>query len=551
MTPSSAARSREAALVVAIAVAAFALRAWGFGFGLPHTYHPDEHQYVETALHILDGEPNPGRFNNPSLYKYALAALDAGWLAAGRAFGAYDSAGEFQAAAAADPTASYALARLATALIGALTVILVYVLGREAYSSRTGLVGAALLAGTYLHARDAHFAVSDIPSAALVTASLLFSLRVSHAGRGRDYALAGATAGLAAATKYSGALVLVSLVAAHFLSDRVRSLLWPRRIFDARLLAAGLVCGAAFLVAVPFAVLDWPAFQQDIALLLERGQVGFKGLQLSSDSGWVFYAKSLWWGMGPPLIVASVAGAVLALVRHRRADIVLVVFPIVLYAWMGRQLLMFARFMLPAVPTLALLAATVVVLLADSLPDRGRLRAAATAAITAVLLVVPVSDSLRFDWLLVQPDTRDVAQGWIETNVPPGAKVLVHSNGPELAGVDHPAPGATRAFDLTVMGTTGLSREPLQSYVDAGYEYIVVSSHSYDRRLLDPAEDEARQAFYAQLDRELDLVAEFAPQSSGAGPPFVFAEIYGPAIGLWQLERPGPTIKVYRVPQGL
>jgi hypothetical protein len=28
---------------------------------------------------------------------------------------------------------------------------------------------------------------------------------------------------------------------------------------------------------------------------------------------------------------------------------------------------------------------------------------------------------------------------------------------------------------------------------------------------------------------------------------FIFDEIYGPAISLWQRERPGPTIKVYRL----
>jgi hypothetical protein len=542
--------SREIAFVLVVVGVALALRAWGIGFGLPHTYHPDEHQYVETALRVLGGDLNPGRFNNPSLYKYTLAVADAPWLAVGRASGAYPSVAAFAEHALADPTAPYLLGRFVTALIGALTVALVYVLGRESYSRRAGAVGALLLAGTFLHARDAHFAVSDVPATALVTASLLFSVRVVRDGRRRDYVLAGLLAGLAAATKYSGGVVLVSLLAAHFLSDSTRALSWRRRLLDRRLIAAALVCVAGFLIAVPYAVLDWPAFFEDISLLVERGQTGFKGLQLAPDVGWIFYAKSLWWGMGPPLLIASIAGVLLALVRHRRVDIVLVIFPIVLYVWMGRQLLMFARFMLPAVPVLVLLAAEALVWLTDRLPGPDRVRDAALAGAIAVLLVIPVANTLRFDWLLAQPDTRDVAQEWIEANVPEGAKVLVHSNGPELAGGDRPAPGAERQFDLTTMGTTGLSKEPLQSYVDEGYEYLVLSSHSYDRRLLDAEKDAARHAFYEELGRKLELVTEFRPHAGDEGPPFIFAQIYGPATDLWSLERPGPTIKVYRIPGG-
>lgn len=559
MSERSGGRRRELAVLLIVVVGAALLRIWGVGFGLPHTYHPDEHQYVDTALQVIEGQLNPGRFNNPSLYKYALAAVDGVWLAVARSTGAVESRTAFLALAQSDPTSSYLLARLVTAIIGALTAVLVYLLALEAGAARNGgsrsldsrraaLVAAVLLAGTYLHARQSHFAVSDVPATALVAAALLFSMRVLRHARPRDYAIAGLLAGLAAATKYSGGLVVVSLVAAHLLAEGAPVRAMPRRLFDRRLLLAAASFAAAFLLAVPFAVLDWPAFVEDVALLIERGRTGFKGLALSPDVGWVFYAKTLWWGMGPALLAASLGGIVLALVRHRRADLVLVLFPLVLYAWMGRQLLMFARFMLPALPVLVVLAAELLVWLCAKLPDRDHLREAALVALTTVVLLVPVASTLRFDWLLTQPDTRDVAQQWIERNVPEGTKVLVHSNGPELAAIDRPEPGAVVPYELTRMGTTGLSKAPLQHYVDEGYEYFVLSSFSYDRRLLDPAKDQARREFYERLDSEFELVETFAPYASGADTtPFIFAQVYGPATGLWELRRPGPTIKVYRV----
>jgi hypothetical protein len=45
----------------------------------------------------------------------------------------------------------------------------------------------------------------------------------------------------------------------------------------------------------------------------------------------------------------------------------------------------------------------------------------------------------------------------------------------------------------------------------------------------------------------LELVKEFSADPSGDEPPFLFDEIYGPVISLWQRERPGPTIRVYQI----
>lgn len=36
-------------------------------------------------------------------------------------------------------------------------------------------------------------------------------------------------------------------------------------------------------------------------------------------------------------------------------------------------------------------------------------------------------------------------------------------------------------------------------------------------------------------------------QGEASAPPFIFDEIYGSEVSLWQRERPGPTIKVCRV----
>ena len=87
----------------------------------------------------------------------------------------------------------------------------------------------------------------------------------------------------------------------------------------------------------------------------------------------------------------------------------------------------------------------------------------------------------------------------------------------------------------------------MQWYREQGFDYLIASSFIYRIPLVDRERDAERQAFYASLDQELELVQEFRPYQGDTEPPFIFDEIYGPAVSLWQRERPGPTIKIYRI----
>jgi hypothetical protein len=49
------------------------------------------------------------------------------------------------------------------------------------------------------------------------------------------------------------------------------------------------------------------------------------------------------------------------------------------------------------------------------------------------------------------------------------------------------------------------------------------------------------------LDEELDLLQAFHPGPDGEDVSFVFDEIYGPGVSLWQRGQPRQAIKIYRV----
>jgi hypothetical protein len=536
----------ELLALAALVAAAFGLRAWGAGFGLPFTYHPDEHQYVDTAVAVLNGQLDPVRFNNPTLVKYVLAVADAGWIAAARIGGGASSAASFTAQFAADPSTAYLLARLLVALLGAATVAVVWALGRSAGGPGVAWPAAALMGVAFLHVRESHFAVSDVPATLLVATGLLLAVRIQRGAPLRDYALAGALVGLAAAAKYSGVLVAVAVVSAHLLAEGAPLWQAPRRLADRRLWLAGAVAVAAFVVAVPYAVLRWPAFSADVALLLERGRQGFKGVALADQPGWRFYLSTLDWGMGWPFLAVSAAAVPVGLVRGR-SDRVLALFTVVAYLYLSRQLLLFERFLLPVLPALVVLAASALAGLARRTLGQGRARQPAMVLATAALCALPLASSLRFDWLLGRADTRTLAKEWIEANVPAGARLTVQSNGPELSGNGSSAPMSLRTFDLEVVGTTDLPDRPLTDFGRRGQEFVVTSSFSTDRRMLDPAADARRQSYFAELDARFQRLAVFRPYAGPDPGPFLFAEVYGPAVHLWARERPGPTVIVYRV----
>jgi hypothetical protein len=63
--------------------------------------------------------------------------------------------------------------------------------------------------------------------------------------------------------------------------------------------------------------------------------------------------------------------------------------------------------------------------------------------------------------------------------------------------------------------------------------------------LLDSARDSERRAFYTALDEEFTPIQVFAPAPNTVAIPFIFEEVTGPAVSLWERTRPGPVLTIY------
>ena len=205
------------AILVFVLLLALGLRVWGSAYGLPAytRYHPDEHALVERAAKILwTGDWNLERFNYPPAYAYLQATGYALYFLYGVTRDMWQYLPEFVL-----PN-YYQVGRLLTAVFGTLTVLIVYLIGRQLRNRRAGLLAAALLGGNYLHIIHSHYATFDVMVGFWAALTLLFSELLGESTKAKWYFWAGLSAGLAGATKYNGAVAIVLPILAHILSTK-------------------------------------------------------------------------------------------------------------------------------------------------------------------------------------------------------------------------------------------------------------------------------------------------------------------------------------------
>src|SRR5512135_693561 len=103
--------------------------------------------------------------------------------------------------------------RAVHAVLGALTVALIYRLALRLWDRPTALLAAALLAVSFYHTLDSAFATLDVPMGFLVTLGLLLAARAADAPGPREFAALGLVVGFLAGTKITGAALVVVPVA--------------------------------------------------------------------------------------------------------------------------------------------------------------------------------------------------------------------------------------------------------------------------------------------------------------------------------------------------
>jgi hypothetical protein len=426
----------------AIVVIAAVLRFWNIDWGLPHPYHPDEGSVLVHALGFGTGDLNPHWFRWPSLLMYVVFGLYGLYFLIGKAVGLLGAPIDLVRQFTTDVSPFWLIGRAVSALAGVVTVGLTWRFGRKAFGSFAGISAALLLAVMYLHVRDSHYATPDVTMTLFVTASMLAALAAAHSGRGGMLIISGLFAGLAASTKYPGALAGTGTVAAAvYLALTGRRAALP-------LIGAVLAGAAGFVAGTPYSVLSWSEFTRDFATqTVMVSRVGVAQTPMTFGEGLAeLFGGTLARGVGYPVLILAALGLLSSLGRERATsrrpgEIAAAPSGALVAGTVALSYLVFAMvltvkrstYMTPALPALALLAGLGISRLfelIETTPDRrfGFIRSVVLIAAAVVTLIPSVS----FVRGIGMPDTRTAAKHWIENELPPGSSIAVESYGPPL-----------------------------------------------------------------------------------------------------------------------
>lgn len=536
----------------------FLLRLWGIRSGLPVALNLDEYaHFTVSAVKMFGGGHNPNYFQNPPGYTYLLQTI----LSVAYLTPPVGSTGaSIQNAFNTDATTIYTIARVTSAVMGIGASLALYFAGRKLWGTGVALAAAAFLTFTFLPVHYSHFALNDVPTLLPLCIGLFGLSGVILNGRALDYSIAGLGLGLATGTKYTAAALSVAIFiawATHFYDDREQG----KKEFKYLVLAAGVAL-LAFVIVNPFAVLDHSKFLYDVRRQSDQSSSIAK-LGTDDTNGWFYYAWTLFWGFGAIPLLMSIAGAGLALKKDWRKSLPFVVFSLIVFLFMGKQLRFYARWMMPIYPVLAIFAAYFAVeagrWINEKLKPKTGTRSPAYA-ITAVMLIAligPLVHVVHNDQVLARTDTRQLAKDWVIENVPKDQKIAFDLLGPPPYYNVNGALKGDPAFTIRPLPrgsevelyAKNLNPALLDEFEAEGYCYVVSGSTQKGRVTKDPSKAPGAAAYFTELEQRGEKVASFSPMKPGhALPKFNFDISYNYyPLGYY---RPGPEINIYRLSGG-
>lgn len=400
---------------------------------LPYPHHIDE-QYVAVPARrmLIDGNLNPREFIYPSLPTY-LAAIGIG---AGFVRSAGDLEGRDIRLLGSVTYPYYDLpeamqtARQLFALVAVIALAATGVASWFAFRKPPAILLSPLLLWTspLFFDRSWRYLNVDIVSTCCVVLALAACLQGTRKPSILQSALIpGFFAGLATGSKYTSALVVVPVLLAILVYVEAGRRIWA-------CLAAITIMVVAFLVVVPYSVLDVPAFLNGLAFSARHyaeGHPGFDGEPGLPQL--LFYGRHFLTDFGVGAVILAVIGVLAYCAADWRRAAILLSFPLTLLWLLASHRVHFTRNVLNLHPIVAMCVSYGVISMrawALGLAARRRwstpsLRRPLDIAVSLLLVLAAVPFWHVRDQLTDHTDSRRLAQAWIETRLPPGVTIVV------------------------------------------------------------------------------------------------------------------------------
>ncbi len=472
--------------LVGLAVLGLALRLYALNWDQGNNFHPDERQILFVVMALswpgsvaqffdpLHSPLNPHFFAYGSFPLYLLAGLGA-------------ILAHFWPDLAPLPGLTL-VGRTLSALFDSGTILLTGWLGLLLVESKTAgrnqawvvaWLAAALVTFTPFQLQLSHFYAVDTQLLFFVTLTVLACVALVKTSAPIRWSLvAGLAYGLAMATKFSAAPLIIPLLAAV----AMRWYKYGASSGLTTLLLAACTSWLMFLIAMPYALLDLPDFvaqvnqQSDLA----RGILDLPYVrQFAGTTPYVYELQNMFlWGLGVLLGAAALCGMLWILWRIWRRNaglwMVVVSWVLVYAAVTGSFYVKFMRYMLPIYPFLTLMAAAFLVACVRRLRARQgssytgyARRILAALPYLAILLVVAgtMFQGLALLNVYSRPNTRVQASQWIYSHIKPGS-VLTYEQWDDALPVQVGSNLPSIYTQATYPGANGQAQTGLDLYGD-------------------------------------------------------------------------------------
>ena len=474
---------------------------------------------------LVTGNFHPSEFNYPSLPRYlAAAGLAVGFVRAAQE----DSdvrpdihqIGSVGYPYYGTPTA----VETSKQLFAVLSVIVLAMTGVIAWrvTRRPGavIIGPAILASSELFFRHSwQYLNVDIVGTCFVVLTVASCLSATiHSSVARSAVVPAVWAGLAAASKYTLGLVFLPVLVG----------IWMYQEGDRRVRSSGIalatVC-VSFLAAVPFAILDLPAFLNGLAFDVwhygSAGHVGFNdepGLTQLTN-----YATHFTNEFGLVGAVLATVGSVAAFRRDWRRCVLFLAFPVLLVTLLAGQRVIFTRNVLPIHPLYAVAIGYGFIVLNGWfmrwLPRWSHRLGGSVGKVAVLLTLIALTLPARriVEHASVTPDSRNLARDWILHNLPDGWTIVI----PSSLGFDARGLGDRDFFIEEVDVTTLQEQKDMLALVE-GSVVALVPVWGMDGRFGATANPDAMNATTSGK----RTLAEFGsnPVLINYGPPMVWGD---------------------------
>ncbi len=329
---------------------ALAIRLVGIGWGLKNdlhnqSYHPDEGDIFSYSQAI---EPSQFKFT-PGFYNYGTLYLSTLRIASDMT-AAYTGGVDPKNP---DSVWSYVArcnlaGRLISAVSGAGTVLLVFVITRRFSTLLGAIASAAVLGLAPAHVVHSRFQTVDVFAVFLLAAGIYFATKliavegeepVSEKQTVKWIVLAGLFTGLSGGTKYTGILGLLSILVILFMCRKSTFLRDSLVTIGSTLLA--------FVVATPGVLLDSEKFLRDFTYEMRHTSSGHGLVFEGTPSGFIYHIGNLVQGFGTIALVIGLGGLLYASYQRKIWAIALLCFMLPYYFVIGRAEAKFMRYTFP------------------------------------------------------------------------------------------------------------------------------------------------------------------------------------------------------------